>query len=60
MPERFTETLRAALSAGPLVRSLGFDGRAIDGIIKRHLGGEDVGRKLFALTSLARWAEGFA
>jgi asparagine synthase (glutamine-hydrolysing) len=58
--EPAAEQLRASLPTGALVRDLGFDGRAIDAIISRHLGGEDVGRKLFALTSLARWAETFA
>jgi asparagine synthase (glutamine-hydrolysing) len=58
--EPATADLRANLRSGALVKELGFDGDAIDKIIARHLGGEDVGRKLFALTSLARWTERFA
>ena len=37
--------------------TLGFNPRAIDALIDRHLSGEDVGRKLFALAALERWAE---
>ena len=48
--------LRAGLRTGALVRELGFNGDAIDALIARHLGGEDIGRKLFALPSLERWA----
>ncbi len=55
-----TEQMRAKLRDGALVQELGFNGRAIEAIITRHLGGEDVGRKLFALTALERWAETFA
>ena len=29
-------------------------------LLDRHMGGEDVGRKLFALTALERWAQRFA
>jgi asparagine synthase (glutamine-hydrolysing) len=58
--EPATQTLRANLPAGALVRHLGLNGRAIGSIISRHLHGEDVGRKLFALTALQRWAEQYA
>jgi asparagine synthase (glutamine-hydrolysing) len=58
--EPVTQELRTNLKAGALVQELGFDGDAIDTIIARHLGGEDVGRKLFALTALEQWAEKFA
>ena len=44
---------------GPLVSELGFDAGAISALIDRHLGGEDIGRKLFALTALERWAQRF-
>ncbi|HVV49027.1 MAG TPA: asparagine synthase-related protein, partial [Polyangia bacterium] len=57
--EPASDALRARLSHGPLVTELGFDARAIDGLIERHLGGEDVGRKLFALTALERWGRRF-
>jgi asparagine synthase (glutamine-hydrolysing) len=55
-----TEALREQLRAGSLVKLLDFSPRAIDGLLRRHLGGEDVGRKLFALTTLERWAQRFA
>jgi asparagine synthase (glutamine-hydrolysing) len=55
-----TEPLRAQLRTGTLIKELGFQPRAIDALIDRHLSGEDVGRKLFALTALERWAERFA
>jgi len=51
-----TSPMRHALRNGSLVRSLGFDGRAIDAFFERHLGGEDVGRQLFALATLEAWA----
>jgi hypothetical protein len=41
------------------VNDLDFSKRAIDGLLARHLSGEDVGRKLFALTVLERWAQRF-
>jgi len=52
--------VREQLRSGALVRELGFSSGAIDGLIGRHLSGEDVGRKLFALTALERWAQRFA
>ena len=52
--------LRDDLSNGALVRELGFDARAIRNLVDRHLGGEDLGRKLFSLTALERWAHRFA
>jgi asparagine synthase (glutamine-hydrolysing) len=58
--EPATEPVRARLRGGALVRSLGFDRAAIDGLIARHLSGEDVGRKMFALTALERWAARYA
>jgi len=54
------EPVREQLRRGALVKELGFRARAIDGLIARHLAGEDVGRKLFALTALERWARRFA
>jgi asparagine synthase (glutamine-hydrolysing) len=53
--EPATDGLRDRLRSGALVRDLGFDVRAIDALISRHLAGEDIGRKLFALTALERW-----
>jgi asparagine synthase (glutamine-hydrolysing) len=58
--ETATEPLRNQLRNGALVRSLGFNPRAIQALIMRHLSGEDVGRKLFALAALERWAERYA
>jgi asparagine synthase (glutamine-hydrolysing) len=57
--EPATDALRDNLPRGPLVTELGLDSGAIAGLIERHLGGEDVGRKLFALTALERWARRF-
>jgi asparagine synthase (glutamine-hydrolysing) len=58
--EPATEPLRAQLRRGALVKDLGFDPRTVDGLITRHLAGEDIGRKLFALASLERWAQRYA
>ena len=55
-----TVRLRAQLTSGSLVKELGFAAPAIQGLLDRHLGGEDVGRKLFALAALERWAQRFA
>jgi asparagine synthase (glutamine-hydrolysing) len=54
-----TAPLRAQLANGALVDDLGFSASAIQGLVDRHLGGEDVGRKLFALAALERWAHRF-
>ena len=58
--EPAAEALRARLMTGALVSTLGFDAGTIETLIDRHLGGEDIGRKLFALTALERWAHRFA
>jgi len=58
--EPATADLRERLRNGALVRALGFDAGAIDGLIARHLSGEDIGRKLFALTALERWTRNHA
>jgi asparagine synthase (glutamine-hydrolysing) len=55
-----TAPLRAQLANGALVKDLGFSAPAIKGMLDRHLGGEDVGRKLFSLAALERWANRFA
>jgi asparagine synthase (glutamine-hydrolysing) len=57
--EPATEGLRADLTGGALVKELGFSSPAIQGLLDRHLAGEDVGRKLFALATLERWAHRF-
>jgi asparagine synthase (glutamine-hydrolysing) len=55
-----TEPLRSQLTNGALVKELGFAPHAIRAMLERHLGGEDLGRKLFALAALERWATRFA
>jgi asparagine synthase (glutamine-hydrolysing) len=57
--EPAADALRTHLPRGPLVTELGMDAGAISALIDRHLGGEDIGRKLFALTALERWAQRF-
>ena len=52
--------VRDELTSGALVNELGFSPQAIQGLLDRHLGGEDVGRKLFSLAALERWAHRFA
>ena len=52
--------LREQLKTGALVTALGFTSAAIGALIDRHLGGEDIGRKLFALTALEHWAQRYA
>jgi asparagine synthase (glutamine-hydrolysing) len=58
--EADTASLRDRLSGGSLVKELGFSPTAIQSLLDRHLGGEDVGRKLFSLAALERWAQRFA
>ncbi len=58
--EPAAEPVRSQLADGALVSSLGFAPRAITGLLDRHMHGEDVGRKLFALTALEQWARRFA
>ncbi|HXJ23373.1 MAG TPA: asparagine synthase (glutamine-hydrolyzing) [Polyangia bacterium] len=58
--EPAAEGVRSQLRDGALVSSLGFAPTAIAGLLDRHLSGEDVGRKLFALTALEQWARRFA
>jgi asparagine synthase (glutamine-hydrolysing) len=52
--------IRARLQNGALVSALGFAPKAISALVERHLGGEDIGRKMFALTALEQWAQRFA
>jgi asparagine synthase (glutamine-hydrolysing) len=58
--ESATDGLRAQLRQGSLVQKLDFNPRAIDQMITQHLSGEDIGRKLFALAALERWAQRYA
>jgi asparagine synthase (glutamine-hydrolysing) len=52
--------VRERLENGTLVSALGFSRQAIHGLVERHLAGEDMGRKLFALISLEHWTQHFA
>jgi asparagine synthase (glutamine-hydrolysing) len=58
--EPAAEPIRERLKTGALVSTLDFDPRALGALIERHLGGEDIGRKLFALTALEQWVQKFA
>ena len=58
--EPATASLRADLTGGALVKEMGFSAPANQPLHDRHLGGEDVGRKLFSLAALERWAHRFA
>jgi asparagine synthase (glutamine-hydrolysing) len=58
--EPAAEGVRDQLRTGALVSHLDFAPNAIGDLLDRHLGGEDVGRKLFALTALEQWARRFA
>jgi len=58
--EKSTEALRQQLRSGAVVKHLGFTPRAVDRLIERHLGEEDIGRKLFAIAELERWAQRYA
>jgi asparagine synthase (glutamine-hydrolysing) len=58
--EPAAEPIRERLKTGALVSTLDFDPRALGALIERHLGGEDVGRKLFALTALEQWVQRYA
>ena len=58
--EPAAQSIRERLKTGALVSTLDFDPRALSALIDRHLGGEDVGRKLFALTALEQWVQKFA
>jgi asparagine synthase (glutamine-hydrolysing) len=58
--EPATVSLRGQLTSGALVKELGLAPAAIQSLLDRHLGGEDIGRKLFSLAALERWANRFA
>ena len=51
-----TAELRAGLSEGAMVSALGLSREGIQAMVARHLRGEDLGRKLFALLTLELWA----
>ncbi len=58
--EPASASLRQKLQDGALVSALGFSRDTIRTLVERHLSGEDMGRKLFALTALEHWAQQFA
>ncbi len=58
--EPATASRRADRTGGARVKGLGVSAPPIQGLLDRHLGGEDVGRKLFSLAALERWAHRFA
>ena len=55
--EPATAPMRERLVSGALVKRLGLSAPAIAALLTRHLGGQDLGRKLFALLTLEAWAE---
>lgn len=55
--EPVTEPWRRQMTAGALVGRLGLSASAIQGLVDRHLGGEDYGRKLWTLLTLELWAQ---
>jgi asparagine synthase (glutamine-hydrolysing) len=54
--EPATVDLRRSLHEGQMVKTLGLSPVAIRSLVDRHLGGEDLGRKLFSLATLETWA----
>ncbi|HEY2901293.1 MAG TPA: asparagine synthase (glutamine-hydrolyzing) [Polyangia bacterium] len=54
-----TERLRQRLLSGAAVNRLGLAPSAIANLLSKHLSGQDVGRKLFALLTLEMWAANF-
>ena len=51
-----TKALRERIVSGVLVTTLGLRARALRTFVDRHLAGDDLGRKLFALATLEVWA----
>ena len=54
-----SQTVRDRIIAGGLVSTLGLSAKALATFVDRHLAGEDLGRKLFALATLDLWAARF-
>lgn len=52
-----TAGLRDRMQSGALVNRLGLSAAAIRRLVDRHLGGEDLGRKMFTFAMLETWAE---
>jgi hypothetical protein len=51
--------VRDRIVAGGLVTTLGLSAKTLATFVDRHLAGEDLGRKLFALATLDLWAARF-
>ncbi len=54
-----SKAARERIVAGGLVTVLGLSARTLSGLVERHLAGEDLGRKLFALSTLDSWVAHF-
>ena len=54
-----SQAVRDRIVAGGLVSTLGLSAKSLSTFIDRHLQGEDLGRKLFALATLDLWAARF-
>jgi asparagine synthase (glutamine-hydrolysing) len=54
-----TEAMRARLTSGALVKTLGLSKAALSAVVDRHQRGDDVGRQLFSLATLDLWAARF-
>jgi len=55
-----SEAARKSIVSGKLVTTLGLSARALSTFVDRHLAGEDLGRKLFALATLDLWVARFS
>ncbi len=54
-----SQAVRDRIVAGGLVTTLGLSAKSLGTFVDRHLAGEDLGRKLFALATLDLWAARF-
>lgn len=54
-----SKAARDRIVAGGLVTTLGLSARTLAKFVERHLAGEDLGRKLFALATLDLWVDRF-
>jgi asparagine synthase (glutamine-hydrolysing) len=54
-----SKAARDRIVAGGLVTTLGLSARTLAKFVERHLAGEDLGRKLFALATLDLWVARF-
>jgi asparagine synthase (glutamine-hydrolysing) len=57
--DQSTAALRSQLVSGALVKVLGLSAPAIAKVVESHLGGQDLGRKMFSLATLEFWASRF-